>query len=126
MMTDDEVTMAVEACSAMPYFPAAGGARAMIGLELGRMCGSLQQALWLVSRASQLYTNWPGIRELRATLCGKYKPADGLEVCSEVYADGIPSEKESMRQITSGEPAQITDAQSGKIVAEIAAARRMV
>ena len=33
------------------------------------------------------------MREVRAAYCSKFKPDDGFEVYSDVYLDGIPSEK---------------------------------
>ncbi len=40
-----------------------------------------------------LYAEWPGVYELRACFCSKFRPADGVEARSSVYLDGVPSER---------------------------------
>lgn len=61
-------------------------------LELIDMCSSDDQVTWLSYRLVQLYPQqWPGIAELRACFCKRFKPADGIQVNSAVY-DEFPSE----------------------------------
>ena len=69
------------------------------------------------------------MREVRAVFCSKFKPADGIDVYSAVYLDGIPSEKESapavlpaapVRQLGAGEPVTV-DQQMLELVATTAA-----
>lgn len=92
-MTNEEATIIVEAMTAIPFFPGEQAARGMISDELVAMCGTAQQGMWLARRLSQLYSKWPGMREVRAAYCSKYYPGDGIEVYSALYEDGIPSEK---------------------------------
>jgi hypothetical protein len=47
----------------------------------------------------KLYKEWPGLREVRAVFCSKFKPRDGFDVDSDVYLDGVPSDSGSMPQI---------------------------
>lgn len=75
------------------YFPADAHARLGIAEEIGQMTGDIDRVRWLVSRVPKLYSEWPGIREVRAVYCASHKPDDGYEVYSGTYRDGIPSEK---------------------------------
>jgi hypothetical protein len=57
----------------------------------GSMCASEQQVRWLVDRmTSGIYSEWPGIAEMRACFCCRYKPKDGVEAYSSVYPQGLP------------------------------------
>ncbi len=94
-MTVEESTMIIEMFQAIPFFPTASGAQALIASELISMCKDSQQAVWLARRMSQLYGKWPGTREMRAVFCSKYPAQDGIECYSEIYLDGVPSERES-------------------------------
>lgn len=79
----------------LPYFP--NDEYVLLGLValVGQMCENEDQVRWLVARmTSGLYAEWPGPREMRACYCSKFKPKDGINACSTVYADGIPSEKQ--------------------------------
>lgn len=102
-MTEQEATMAVEAMTVLDYFPSKVPAQALIAHELRCMCPTYSQAMWLVRRLSQLYAKWPGLREMRAAFCAKFRPADGIECGSEAYPDGIPSETESRGMIAGPE-----------------------
>jgi hypothetical protein len=59
--------------------------------KLAAMCPHKEALEWLASRATDLYREWPGILELRALLCSRYKPADGVQTYSSVF-EVIPSE----------------------------------
>ena len=76
----------------MKYFPGDDDARLGIIEQVGEMCSTEEQVEWLVKRMPKLYGEWPGVAEMRALLCTKWKPKDGFELYSSVYADGIPSE----------------------------------
>jgi hypothetical protein len=57
----------------------------------GSMCASEEQVRWLVDRmTSGIYTEWPGIAEMRACFCCRYKPKDGVNAYSTVFPDGLP------------------------------------
>jgi hypothetical protein len=60
------------------------------------MATSDEQVIWLGHRLLQLYPKqWPGIVELRACFCKRFKPADGVEVKSATYfSEGFPTEAE--------------------------------
>ena len=93
-MNYDEAFQITGMLASLPYFPSEDIARAAIAKQVASMCRDLDQARWLMDRALQLWTKWEGPRELRALLCARHKPHDGIEVnLSTVFPDGIPSEK---------------------------------
>ncbi len=61
--------------------------------ELAAMCPDKEALEWLASRAIKVYRDWQGVLELRALLCSRYRPADGVEVYSSVFPDAIPLEQ---------------------------------
>ena len=77
----------------MKYFPGDDDARLGIIEQVGGMCSTEDQVEWLVNRMPKLYADWPGMGEMRAVLCSKYKPKDGCESYSSTFPNGIPSEK---------------------------------
>jgi hypothetical protein len=88
------------------FFPSDPIARTALVREICDMAASEDQVRWLITRMLKLYQVWPGLGEVRATFCSKFKPRDGVERYSEVYPDGIPSERligdrdTAQRQIT--------------------------
>lgn len=111
-MTSEEADVVVEAMTVLPHFPNAPAAQALIASELTAMCGTADQALWLARRMSQLYGKWPGMQEMRACYCSKFKPLDGIEQFSEVYSDGVPSEKDTRKALPPSPRAAITSSDS--------------
>lgn len=82
------------------FFPMDENAMIAVMRLVSSMCHTEEQVQWLVDRMTGgLYDEWPGPREMRACFCSKYKPKDGQNAYSEVYPDGIPSEKENRRAI---------------------------
>jgi len=77
----------------LQYFPPDPAARYGIADEIVSMAADIGQVEWLVSRAPKLYRDWPGMLEIRAVFCSKFSPADHFDAYSDVYLDGIPSEK---------------------------------
>jgi hypothetical protein len=61
--------------------------------DLPEIVANDEQLAWLIRRATALYNQWPGLSEIRAVYCSKFRPRDGIEVNSGVYLDGIPSER---------------------------------
>ncbi len=55
------------------------------------MCSSIEQVRWLVTRmTSGIYSEWPGIAEMRACFCCRFPPKDKISAYSTVYPDGLP------------------------------------
>ncbi len=98
MLTQETINETVARISLMPFFPSSDpGARAIVAKEIVNMASSDEQVIWLGYRMQQLYPKqWPGIVELRACFCKRFKPADGVEVNSATYfqEDGFPTEAE--------------------------------
>lgn len=103
------VEQAVTEIAMMPFFPGSDDeSRAVLLKHLYQLCSTDDQVRWLAGRFTTLFPKWPGLRELRALACTKFRPKDGIEIYSDAYPDGIPSEKElrpveDRKQITSPE-----------------------
>ena len=97
VLTVAQAIMFAEAMAAIPFFPAEAGPRAAIADELRSLCAGLAEADWLVKRMRRLYRRWPGTIDMRHVYCSKFHPWDGVQpsVESEVYPNGIPSERET-------------------------------
>lgn len=95
MLTEETINKTVARITLMPFFPGSdSGARAIVAEEIVNMATSDEQVIWLGYRFIQLYPKqWPGIGELRALFCKRFKPADGLQVNSGVFED-FPTEAE--------------------------------
>ncbi len=95
MLTQETIDLTVARISLMPFFPNSdSGARGTVSKEIADMATSDEQVKWLGHRFIQLYPKqWPGIVELRACFCKRFRPADGVEVESAIYFnEGYPSE----------------------------------
>ena len=87
--------------AALKYFPAGNEA---VLLALARLCGDMceneAQVRWIVDQmTSGIYQEWPGPQELRAVLCNRWRPKDGINAYSTVYPDGLPLSKERRLEI---------------------------
>lgn len=93
-MNFDTICEIVSELALLKFFPSDPAARLAIARMLGEMAANEDQVRWLVRRmTSGLYNEWPGPRELRACFCSRFRPRDGISISSEVYLDGIPSER---------------------------------
>ena len=70
----------------LKYYPSEDAGRLSIIKEIGRMVSHIDQARWLVRRMLSLYNEWPGPMEMRGCFCSRFRPADGIERYSTVYA----------------------------------------
>src|SRR5215472_7254230 len=104
MITEGALLKAVGKLMSMPYYPVSE-TLVKISLidELPEIAGNDEQLAWLIRRVTSLYAYWPGLSEIRAVYCSKFKPRDGIEVHSGVFLDGVPSESKARnREIDSG------------------------
>ncbi len=92
----DGITRAAARIALIPFFPASDlSARAVLMEELLLICESDAHALWLAMRMTQIFkSKWPGLGEMRALYCKRFRPRDGVPADSEIYADGFPSEQD--------------------------------
>ena len=77
----------------MAFFPGDPEVRAGLISIFMEMVETEEQIDWLVGRALRIYSRWPGVAEIRALYCSRYKPKDGFEAYSELYGEGYPSER---------------------------------
>jgi hypothetical protein len=119
----EDFSSAVNQLALMAFFPSDPEVRAALVTVLMDLIETEDQLDWLVNRALRLYAKWPGVAELRALYCSRFKPRDGIESYSTVYLDGIPAESTPLRR----EPAPLTtaDPELRQNVAELAHRRRM-
>jgi len=122
MITSEVAMNAVRSMAVIPFFPSDEFAQTTIMNEVAAMCETTQQAQWLVKKMIRIYSSWPGPREMRACFCSKFRPADGFEVGSTVYPDGIPSDKEQLPQIAAPEHLSLPPGESRDMVRTLAAA----
>jgi hypothetical protein len=96
MLTEEGVKKAVSRIALMPFFPSSDpNARALVFEDIVNICESDAHAEWLAIRFCQVFRNgWPGLEELRAVYCARFKPCDKRFADSHAYPDGIPSERE--------------------------------
>lgn len=88
----------------LKYFPADKEARTAIVEMVCGMASDEAQVDWLVRRVLALFNEWPGPQELRAVFCSKFAPRDGINACSQVYLDGIPSERTNAPALPPSKP----------------------
>lgn len=84
MITTKEASEAAARFAIMPFFPAEAIARTELAATLVRMVSTPQQLEWLVQAVTGHVDRWPGLREVRAIFCTRYKPADGIEEWSAI------------------------------------------
>jgi hypothetical protein len=90
-MNPGNVLQIVSELRALRYFPGDEFTLNAIVRLCGSMCATEEQVRWLVDRmTSGIYTEWPGIAEVRACFCCRYRPKDGISVCSTVFPEGLP------------------------------------
>lgn len=96
----------------LKFFPSDVEARVGIAEQISAMAGDEDQVRWLVSRISQLFTDWPGMLEVRAVFCTRYKAKDGVEAAlgsaSPAFASLCADEHESLAQISAPRSRKIT------------------
>jgi hypothetical protein len=112
------------------FCPANDEEREALAEALEKFVETDEQLEWLKNRVQIRYPEWPGIRELRACFCSKFRPKDGLSIISAVQLDGIASEAMDASRLTGGAPLlietgadpPISDPRSREIVAELSQA----
>ncbi len=104
-----EITGQVARLGALPYFPSDDDARIAIAEVFAEAAVTIEQVKWTVKHCLKIWDKWEGPHELRAVLCSRFRPADGVEAFSRLpqFADGIPSEyKTTNLQLTGAAPAR--------------------
>lgn len=125
-MNLETISNEVAKLGTMKFFPADPVVRLALVELMTEIAENEDQVRWLVKRVRTLYAEWPGERELRAAFCSRFPPKDGINVCSAIYLDGIPSERraEPVKALPPG--AKISaDRLLDRAVCELAAAKDM-
>ena len=97
MLNLDEVMNVVGRFAAMKFYPSGNPEVAIaVAEELAERSHDIEEIRWTVKRVVKLYPEWPGINEVRAVYCSRWRPFDGVEAFSSNprFCDGIPSERE--------------------------------
>lgn len=92
-LTPEKAARGVNKLALMAFFPGDPEVRSALVEILLEMVDTNEQLDWLVKRALKLYAKWPGVGEIRALYCSKWKPKDGIETYSSIYVEGIPAER---------------------------------
>ena len=92
-LTPESAAAATAQLALMAFFPNDPDTRIAMAEVLIEMVDTEEHLNWLVRRALQVYSRWPGIAELRALYCSRFKPRDGIETYSEVYGEGFPPDR---------------------------------
>jgi hypothetical protein len=109
MLNATVVSNAINRMSLLTFFPPQT-AWPGLAMLIHDMCSTDEQVEWLARRVVTLYDSWPGPHELRAVLCSRFKPLDGIEADSKharYIEDGIPSERP---EISAPAPKRLTSA----------------
>jgi hypothetical protein len=97
VVSAEAAMICVEMMTGIGFFPPEAGARGDLADEIASMCETVDQAKWLAKRMNRLYRKWPGTADMRMVFCSRYQPLDGIQPIgiSEVYPEGVPSEREN-------------------------------
>lgn len=137
MMTFENVSAYVASLGTMPFFPSVADAAARLAIvELtADLTDDEEKVKWLVKRMKQLYRKWPGELEMRACFCSRFKPKDGIEAHSEVFAalDHFPDDPELVsKRIAAPKPIPLppgrqatADPEMDRAVLQLAAGKAM-
>src|SRR5215831_19020667 len=91
-LTPEVAARAVAKLGLMAFFPGDPDTRGALIHVLMELVETEDQLAWLIERALKLYSRWPGVGEIRALYCSRFKPKDGAEAYSEMYQSGFPHE----------------------------------
>lgn len=92
---------AVSKLALLKFFPPGADERAELMAELGRVCDSDENVMWLAQRSNDLYQEWPGLRALWQIWFSKFPPKNDREkrlesdTCrSDRFPEGVPAESD--------------------------------
>lgn len=93
-ISEEAAAVGVSMLAVMKFFPSEAGARVLIGTELQAMANDEAEMLWVCRRATQLFTEWPGLPVLRAIFWSKFIPLDRRPASGAhaIFPDGVPAE----------------------------------
>jgi len=124
--------------SALAYYPSEPAARTLIADAIAEICATAEDATWLVKRALCLHETWStcGVKGLWQIWFSKHRPRnkqewaiDGIVGSSEVYPDGVPSERGAEQPLALPQPPKgvvSLDTQMDSLVKRLAAGKKLV
>lgn len=122
MISDKALAKFVATMVLMKFFPAGDMERAVLAEAIEDFVETDEQLEWLRRQAHKLHDDWPGVRELRAIFCQRFKPKDGYSI-SSARLDGVQQEKnEHQKQIEAANlpPGKVTADKGIEAALEIA------
>jgi len=93
IMNVPRIMKAIASLKLMKFFPGDEDACLALADDLAAMATTEEQIEWTVRRVRNLYSEWPGIHEVRAVFCSRFKPRDGINAYSAQFIDGVPPER---------------------------------
>lgn len=92
------IDAAIATLATMPYFPSEPSVRVAVAQLLARMCPSDEAVAWLAQTMVDHVGEWKGPQVLRAVLCQRYEPLDGIRLdlpplLAEQIRSSIPERK---------------------------------
>lgn len=135
-MKIQEITELVAEMAVLKFFPSEPAARLVIVRMIGEMANNDDQIRWLIRRmTSGMYSEWPGMKELRACFCHRFPPKDGINAYSSVYGEDLgewpkdptaPPRIEALRPLALPMGHQVTaDAEMELAVTQVAQERHL-
>ena len=110
--TLQDIENAVESLGAVglvKYFPSDDRTVQVIMHELQRMVPTVEALNWLVEQFIRKIGAWHSLKELRAVLCARYEPLDGIHAISELPGY-TPGDAQAMREQALFDQQAVTDA----------------
>ncbi len=111
------IAQCVARMSILKYFPSDPIVRTEIMRLIERMITEPHQAEWLAEMMTKHFNEWPGPLALRAMVCQRWKPADGVESDMQGFGGTLEIEIIAARHIESEEHKRITPG-AQKLLAE--------
>lgn len=84
------ISRLISRLSLLRFFPSGEDQRQEIAESVEAFAFDNEQLAWLGKRMIALYSDWPGVHELRAVFCSRFPPRDRVEGESSVFPEGVP------------------------------------
>jgi hypothetical protein len=124
-LTPETASAAVSKLALMAFFPGDPDTRGALIWALMQLVETTDQLDWLVARALKMYTRWPGVGEIRALYCSRFKPKDGVEAYSEIYQCGFPQQKPAAKIPPAREVITTSDAEMANQIRAVAGRKQL-
>lgn len=119
-----DLEVALRKFGMLRFFPPDPATRTEIGILLAKIVPSREALDWLVDAMVNRVGEWKGPAELRAVLCWRYRPLDGIEADSQI-AGFKPSDGERLYEaahVENSKPLEISAPPRKQLSAPVSAA----